>query len=415
MELRPHQIKAVDQAGPILERSGVVLLALECRLGKTFCALTLARQVGGRCLFVTKKKAISSVEADSEAMGGWGDDLVVVNYESLGKVKFGGFSVVVIDECHRVSAFPKMGAAAKLLKQACAGAKGVILLSGTPAIESSAQWFHIFHVTGCGPWKTYGSFYRWFKDYGIPEQIRIAGGQLVNSYKKVKASVGAEVQPYAVSMTQAQAGFKVGVEVVPHYIEDGEALIRCEQIKKHGVMKMNGYHVLAENPAAVLQKQAMICGGTVLDEDGDPIVWVSKKLEYLAKKVRESKKIAIFTQYIAERELIVDHLYFDKKIKATDDMDLFKAGNFNIFVGSIKSWCEGVKLDFIDCMVLYSLTFSGSTYSQILERMSSYEREDTPKVHVLMVKDSVEEYIFKAVSEKQSFNRGFYERSRKQG
>jgi hypothetical protein len=59
-------------------------------------------------------------------------------------------------------------------------------------------------------------------------------------------------------------------------------------------------------------------------------------------------------------------------------------------------------------MIIYSLTFSGSTYSQILSRMCNWNRTEPIKVHVLMVRGSVEEYIYKAVSSKQSFNESFY-------
>ena len=151
MELRPHQKRAVGLARPILATHGVVLLALEQRLGKTFCALTLADEArsGGRVLFVTKKAAIPSILADSEAMGCFGDSLVVVNYEGLHKLT-GGFSVVVLDEVHRLSAPKKPCKAARQVRGLCAGAAKVIMLSGTPAIESSVQWFNMFWATSLG-------------------------------------------------------------------------------------------------------------------------------------------------------------------------------------------------------------------------------------------------------------------------
>lgn len=414
IELREHQKRACDLARPILDKRGVVLLALQQRLGKTLCALTLANEArdGGKVLFVTKKAAIPSILADSEAMGGWGDSLVVCNYESLHKLNM-GFSVVVLDEAHRLSAFPKPSKAPRQVRAICAGAAKVIMLSGTPAIESSAQWFHIFWATALGPWRHYGggvmSFYKWFKDYGVPKTIRIAGGQEVNDYSEVKSIVADEVMPFAVSMTQEEVGFRQQAQVIPHYIADHEALRIGARLKNHGIIEMDGREVVAETPAAILQKSAMACGGTMIDDEGEPVRRDDvAKLRYLIGKLTEGRQYAIFTQYIEERGLVSDALR-NAGFGVTTSMDDFRAGGAQCFVGSIKRYCEGVDLSWMDgAMILYSLTWSGSTYSQILDRMANWDRVEPIKVHVLLVKDSVEEQIFSAISSKQAFNAKFY-------
>ena len=78
----------------------------------------------------------------------------------------------------------------------------------------------MFHVTCRGPWSQYATFYKWFSDYGIPAKIRISGGQEVNCYKKVTERVRRDVEKYAVCMTQAECGFQVAAEIVPHSIAD---------------------------------------------------------------------------------------------------------------------------------------------------------------------------------------------------
>jgi hypothetical protein len=415
IELRPHQIKAIDMARPILATHGVVLLALEQRLGKTFCALSLADEIrsGGRVLFVTKKAAISSILADSEAMGCFGDGLVVTNYESLHKLT-GGFSVVIVDECHRISSPKKPCKAAQQIRGICAGACKVILLSGTPAIESSVQWFNIFWATALGPWKYYGGgimpFYAWFKVYGISEKIRIAGGVEVESYKRCRAEVADDVATYAVCMTQTDVGFKQQAEVVEHLIDDGLSLILGHKIKDDGLLEFYcGGVAVAENPAAILQKRAMICGGTVLSEEGKVLFTGSRaKIDFILERLRQGKQYAIFTQYIGERAFVAEALR-DAGHSVGYDMDEFRDGEFSVFVGSIKRFAEGVDLSWLSgSMIIYSLTFSGSTYAQILSRMCNWNRTEPIKVHVLMVRGSVEEYIYKAVSSKQSFNESFY-------
>jgi len=407
-KLRPHQEKAVEAAKPILERSGVVLLAMECRTGKTFCALELARMgsKGGRILFVTKKAAISSVVSDAELMG---LEVTVTNYEALHKVDFTP-SFMVYDECHRVGAFPKLGKAGKALRPLAMAANGVVLLSATPAIESGSQWFNIFHSAGRGPFADYGSFYKWHRDFGIPAKIRIAGGQEVNDYSQVRPEVATNVTRYTVSMSQEEAEFKVRAEVVPHLIDAPELVEFGDRIRRDGIIKIGERLIVAESPAAILQKSAMICGGTLIDEDGEAFPHGPfSKLDYIIEKLKkDNKQHAIFTQYIHERELIMRSFG-----SSTDDMEAFKNGEARIFVGSIKSYCEGVDLSWLSgSMILYSLTFSGSTYAQILERQNNYKRTLPIKIHVLMIRGSVEESIFKAVSNKQNFNNSFLKRCR---
>jgi hypothetical protein len=404
--LRPHQLKAIEQATPILETHGVVMLAMSPRLGKTMCSLTLAE---GKTLFITKKMAIPSILADSRLMGISDDRLTVLNYESLHKLTSNVFDTVILDECHaKLSAFPKMGPIAKRARGLCHGTKRVILLSGTPAIESSSQWFHIFHVTCRGPWSDYATFYRWFKDYGIPAKIRISGGQEVNCYKKVTPRVSRDVGKFAVCMTQADVGFKVASEVVEHLVDDERALELARTLDRDGLLTFGDAVVTAENPAALKQKKAMACGGTLLSEDGEVVYTGSKaKIEYLVSRLNRGKQYAVFTQYVAERAFVVDGLR-DGGWNCTVDMEAFKRGEVAVFVGSIKTWSEGVDLSWIDgAMIIYSLTFSGATFVQLLDRMNNFKRVDPIKVHVLMVRGSVEPDILRVVSQKKDFNARF--------
>ena len=254
------------------------------------------------------------------------------------------------------------------------------------------------------------AFYAWFKKYGISEKIRIAGGVEVESYKRCRDDVADEVKPYAVCMTQTDVGFRQQAEVVVHRVDDGLALTLGAKIKNDGLLEFPcGGIVTAETPAAILQKRAMMCGGTTLDENGEIVYTGSRvKIDYMIERIRDGRQYAIFTQYIGEREFIASALR-DAGYSVGYDMDKFRDGEFKVFVGSIKRFCEGVDLSWLSgSMIIYSLTFSGSTYSQILSRMCNWSRTDPIKVHVLMVRGSVEEAIYKAVSSKQSFNDSFY-------
>jgi len=88
---------------------------MEVRTGKTLTALGVADRLGIKnLLFVTKKIAIGSIEADYKKLKP-NYDLVVINYESLHKVE-GKFDFVVLDEAHTLGAYPKPSNRAKLVR-----------------------------------------------------------------------------------------------------------------------------------------------------------------------------------------------------------------------------------------------------------------------------------------------------------
>jgi len=125
------------------------------------------------------------------------------------------------------------------------------------------------------------------------------------------------------------------------------------------------------------------------------------KARFLNKRISDDRQYAVFTAYIAERELLIS--YFGDK--ATDDMGAFRNGRSQIFVGSMISWAEGVDLAWMNgAIVLYSLAWSGATYLQILDRMNNKLRRDKILIHVLCLAGGVGEKVYSAVSKKKNFN-----------
>ena len=65
MELRPYQDEIAKKATKILKECGFVYLSMEVRTGKTLTALETAYNFGAKkVLFITKKKAFSSIMSD---------------------------------------------------------------------------------------------------------------------------------------------------------------------------------------------------------------------------------------------------------------------------------------------------------------------------------------------------------------
>ena len=65
MQFRPYQQSIIEEGTKRLSRLRIIMLAMEVRTGKTLTSLGIANGMDiSSVLFITKKKAISSIEAD---------------------------------------------------------------------------------------------------------------------------------------------------------------------------------------------------------------------------------------------------------------------------------------------------------------------------------------------------------------
>ena len=159
--LRPYQKEIAEKACNILQRLGIVYLAMEVRTGKTLTALEIARLFGAKnVLFLTKKKAIQSISNDYNRLN-FGFNLSVINNESIHKIT-DDFDLIISDEHHRNGAFPKPNKTTKIIHQKYAHLP-FIFLSGTPHPESYSQIYHQFWVSNRTPFAQYNNFYKWSK------------------------------------------------------------------------------------------------------------------------------------------------------------------------------------------------------------------------------------------------------------
>jgi hypothetical protein len=100
MKLRDYQIELSDKATSILQKYGLVYLALEPRVGKTLTAFATAHKFGAKkILFVTKKKAKADVMAQVLDANFGFEKIDVDNFEQLHNIG-SDYDLVIIDEAH---------------------------------------------------------------------------------------------------------------------------------------------------------------------------------------------------------------------------------------------------------------------------------------------------------------------------
>ena len=185
--LRDYQKKIATDSCIHLMQHGFVYLAMEVRTGKTLTSLTAANLMNVEdVLFITKKKAISSIEGDYELLAP-NFELDVINYESLHKVEnVGKYQVIILDEAHSMGAFPKPSKRAKQVKEIISKHQPyVILLSGTPSPESYSQMYHQVYGIKKNPFTSYKNFYRFCDDY-VNVRERKINGLMIKDYSILK-------------------------------------------------------------------------------------------------------------------------------------------------------------------------------------------------------------------------------------
>src|SRR6185312_16944227 len=86
MQLRDYQESLSTEAAKLLEWTNIVYFSWEVRVGKTLAALAAAEKYGAKVvLFVTKLKAVSSIQDDYDALNP-SFIIDIINYEQLGNI-----------------------------------------------------------------------------------------------------------------------------------------------------------------------------------------------------------------------------------------------------------------------------------------------------------------------------------------
>lgn len=399
MEFRDYQLDIIGKGSVILKKYGLLYLSMEVRTGKTLTSLGVCDVIGAeRVLFLTKKKAISSIEHDYKMLNP-SFELQVINYESSHKINL-GFSpdVVIADESHSLGAFPKPSSRAKRLKADLKTWKSkLILMSGTPTPESFSQMYH--QVYGCqgNPFSQYKNFYAWANDYVKKKQLHY-GFRVATDYSGAhKNKVIESMKPYTIAFTQKEAGFKsvIDEEILQVDMED-RTYDLCNRLQRDKVLQGSDEVVLADTGVKLMQKLHQISSGTVIFESKKSAVLDYSKAKFIKKRFKY-EKIGIFYKFTAELKALKE-VYGDD---ITTDLDEFNNTRKSIAL-QIVSGREGISLRKAKYLVYYNIDFSATSYWQSRDRMTTKDRLYN-KIYWVFSKNGIESKIYKAVNNKKDY------------
>ena len=396
MKYRDYQLDIIKKGAGVLMQHRFLYLAMEVRTGKTLTSLGTAASLGvDSVLFITKKKAISSIERDYDMLSP-SFKIEVVNYESLHKVK-GEYNLIVLDEAHSMGAFPKPSKRAKQVKALIDKQNPfVILLSGTPTPESYSQMYHQVYACKNNPFKKHKSFYKFCHEF-VNVTERMINSLRIRDYSKGKPSILDEMKPYTISYSQKEAGFKV--DTAEHVLRVNMLPLTyklADLLKKNLVIEGKDEVILADTPVKLMMKLHQIYSGTVKFESGHAKVVDYSKAQFIMSKFK-GKKIGIFYKFKQELKAI-KHVFGGD---ITTDLKEFEDTDKSIAL-QIVSGREGISLKLADCLVYYNIDFSATSYWQSRDRMTTSTRLKSD-VYWIFSKGGIEDQIYKAVSNKRDY------------
>jgi len=394
-KLREEQKPIFDKAESILNRYGMVYIAAEPRTGKSYIASALINK--SRALICTVKSAMDGWKETADFMK---IDAVIVNYESLHKVGTETFDYLIIDEAPKIAKYPTPSKARKELDRFVHPNIKLIWLSGTPSIETDAQMFyqlslsprHSFNQyykkgnsSAFNHWYWGGAYYSTRPDslpgYGLGTMKVVGYNKEAIDYAAVK-NFSHKFEPIVVRHYHIEEAMSPNMNVV--YIEaPTEVMDVYEEIKTNKCSLKMGISPM--KPAQIQSKLLQIASGTVITDDSQLFLNGFKADQVF----KEHPNAAVFYKFVADRD------------------NLIRAGFSEEQLFQIDSKIMGLDLSHFNEQVIYSLTFSGMSFTQAVSRLCNVDRKDRPNVYVYLTKGTIEEDVYATVSKKRDYNSQF--------
>lgn len=405
IKLRDYQKDIADKACKALKVNRFVYLAMEVRTGKTLTSLSIADYMNVRSvLFVTKKKAISSIQSDFILLGAE-YEMVVINYESIHKLPSVSWDMIILDEAHGMGAFPKPSKRAKQVRELIVKNNPyVILLSGTPTPESYSQMYHQVYGIPSNPFSKFKNFYRFSDEYVNVTQKKINGFN-IKDYSDGKPDIMEYMKTYMITYTQREAGFESSIEeeILTVDMKDSTYAL-CARLKRDLVVEGSEEVILADTGVKLMSKLHQLYSGTVKFESGNSAVLDTSKADFIKWKF-DRNRIGLFYKFKAELDAIKQVFGGD----VCDNLEDFDSGKCRHIALQIVSGREGISLRNADYIVFYNIDFSATSYWQARDRMTTKDRKFN-KIYWVFSRNGIERKIFKAVSGKKNYTLSHFKR-----
>jgi SNF2 family DNA or RNA helicase len=230
-----------------------------------------------------------------------GSEFVVINFDGLAVVKDeiikGGFDLIVVDEANAYK--NPMTTRWKVLRDVAAAAKGLWMLTGTPAAQSPLDAYGLAKlVNPDNTPKYYGAF---------RDQVMYKVTQFKWVAKPGSQDTVHQVLQPAIRFERSQC-----LDLPPVTHVEREAPLTPQQVKYYSLLKekmtmqAGGESITAVNAATNINKLLQISGGAVYTDTGEVVEFdVSNRLNAVLEVIEESShKVLVFVPFTHTIELL---------------------------------------------------------------------------------------------------------------
>lgn len=419
--LEQHQAEAVSKGIHILRRNRILFLKMWMRKGKTLTSLSICQEClqhtpDPHVLFITEKQPIASVVDDFKLFDNACFSLFVINYESVHKAPVRKWNIIIIDEAHKLGAYPKPAKWTQKIK-AIAHNTPIIYLSATLTPETFSQIYHILWVSSYTPFAQWSNFYLWARKF-VNVTEKMIKGYPKKDYDdcKMQELVWPMVKHLFVTVAEDQGTQTselvekiLKVDMQPRTIEI------YKQLKQHKIyVTEQGKAAISNSGAELNNKLAQVCSGTLifgetvsekLNEEGD--ILDCTKAEFI-RSYFFGRKIAILFRFKAEERML--KMFFPNW---TDDYMLFNNRNDLTYIKQVRSASMGIKLHTADAIVMFNIMDSAVVFIQALARGQSMFRTEPSLVYWVFSQTGFEESIYNKINtEKKQVTQFYYDQAR---
>lgn len=313
------------------------------------------------------------------------------------------FDMVVIDE---LSSFKSTSAKRfRALRRVRPFIKRIVGLTGTPApnglIDLWPQVYLLDQGERLGKTVT-----------GYRERYFIPGGgdpskHIVYNWipkKEAKENIYNKISDICVSMVSAdhlilpkRVDHTIGVDL-PEAVRE-----KYEQLEKDLLLPFKDSDVVADTAAVLSNKLLQLANGAIYDEDKEVQHVHDEKLNVLDDIIEASngKPVLVFYSYKHDLARLQERYKEAVKLETNEDFENWNKGEIPILLTHPASAGHGLNMqDGGSTIVWFGLTWSLELYQQANARLHRQGQKERVDIHHLVVKDSVDERVMKALKTK---------------
>lgn len=356
--------------------------------------------------------------------------LLLVHYEALPKivrfVRRRRFNLICVDESQRLK--DRSSLTSRTLAKLRDQALYKIILSGTPMDEQPQDLWAQFRFLAPDllgtRWQDFADEY--FEPIDPPDLAKYRAGSMrwkralrIHSIKSKKRKFDFDKLPDLIELIKPHA-LRVTKEVLnlkPMTVIEDPVTLRGLQREIYDEVADELFseraNVRAKMKVTQIGKLHQICGGYVINDDGDVVEVGRAKLRrvmYHARKI--AKPFVIFCRYVEEvqevaaamRTIVQRVETFSGKTPKRDRPSIvraFQAGEIDCLVCQIKTGGVGLDLFKATNAIFYSMTYSFIDFDQALSRIHRRGQEFPVTIIVVYAAGTIDETIWLAVSSKR--------------